>query len=127
MINSVKKKVLIVEDEESLRSILSDALVQKGVEVLQAKDGQDGIIKATEELPDLILLDILMPRMDGRAVLKLLRSNENTKNTPVIFLTNLNELDTVSELVVGELVDYIVKSDWGIEEVVKKVLLKLGL
>ncbi len=124
-IDSKKNKVLIVEDEESLREVLGDALSMRGIDVISAVDGQDGLMKALSEKPDIILLDILMPRMDGKATLKALRENDSTKNTPVMFLTNLNELDIISEAVSSDVNDYIVKSDWSIAEIVKKVEAKL--
>jgi len=126
MSETTKKKVLIVEDETAIRNVLADALAQAGFEVLQARDGQDALIEALSGQPDLILLDVLMPRMDGRATLKALSGSSKTKGIPVIFLTNLNELDTISEAIEGNVVGYIVKSDWSIEDVIKKVKAQLG-
>lgn len=120
------KKILIAEDEQTLRAVLADALSAAGFQVLLAKDGQDAVMQAQSSHPDLILLDVLMPRMDGRVALKALRDNPTTKNTPVIFLTNLSELDTISEALDAEVSGYIVKSDWSIEEIVRKVKEKLG-
>lgn len=120
------RKILIVEDEDSLRQVLADALTQAGFDVSQAEDGQTGLLEAINGKPDLIFLDILMPRMDGRAAYKKLREDDAIKDIPVIFLTNLSELDTVSSVIKDGNADYIVKSDWSIDDIVKKAKEKLG-
>ena len=121
------KKILIAEDEESLRTVLSDALVAHGFQTILAKDGQDAVVQAKTAHPDLILLDVLMPRMDGRAALKAFRADPSSRNTPIIFLTNLSELDTISDALDADVSGYIVKSDWSIEDIVKKVRDQLGM
>jgi len=81
-------KVLIIDDEEDTRSIASMSLsILGGLDVLEADSGQDGISKAEQEQPDVILLDMMMPVMDGSETLVALQNNEGTKNIPVIFLT----------------------------------------
>lgn len=115
------KKVLIVEDEEAIRNVLADALRNEGLQVGVAKDGQEGLLEAEQMKPDLILLDVLMPRMDGRTMLAQLRKEETLKDTPVMFLTNLSEMQTISEVIEERVPEYIVKSDWSIEEVVAKI------
>lgn len=75
----------------------------------------------------MILLDVLMPRMDGRAALKAFRADPSSRNTPIIFLTNLSELDTISDALDADVSGYIVKSDWSIEDIVKKVRDQLGM
>jgi len=119
------KKILIAEDEEPIRAVMYDALVAEGFSVSVAGDGQEALVGVSEQKPDLILLDVLMPRMDGTAVLKELRSSEDTKHIPVILLTNLDELDTVSRAVDADATDYIVKADWSIQDIVTKIKTKL--
>jgi len=81
-------KVLIIDDEEDTRSIASMSLsILGGLDVVEADSGQDGIDKASQEQPDVILLDMMMPIMDGSETLVALRANESTHNIPVIFLT----------------------------------------
>jgi len=81
-------KVLIIDDEEDTRSIASMSLsILGGLDVLEADSGQDGISKAESEQPDVILLDMMMPVMDGSQTLVALQQNPGTKNIPVIFLT----------------------------------------
>ncbi len=122
MTNSgVKKKILVVDDEKSLRQALMDTLSHEGYDVIGAKDGQEAVSKAISELPDLILLDIIMPRADGRIVLKQIKENEKLKNIKVIFLTNLSDMDKIAEMFDSETPDYLVKSDWGIDDIVEKI------
>ncbi|HVX56209.1 MAG TPA: response regulator, partial [Candidatus Saccharimonadales bacterium] len=81
-------KVLIIDDEEDTRSIASMSLsILGGLDVLEAESGAEGISKAAQEKPDVILLDMMMPVMDGSETLVQLQQNEGTKHIPVIFLT----------------------------------------
>ena len=87
-----KNKILIVEDSELNIAVLTDILGEK-YELHVAKDGQAGIESAKREIPDLILLDIILPRMDGYEVIKVLRDAWETKDIPIIFVTALNNVD----------------------------------
>lgn len=80
-------KILLVEDNEMNRDMLSRRLIKKGYELLMAVDGQQGVDMASAELPDLILLDMSLPVMDGWTAAGHLKSNEATKNIPIIALT----------------------------------------
>lgn len=81
-------KVLIIDDEDDIRSVAALSLgILGGVEVVEAESGRDGISKAAVEKPDVILLDMMMPEMDGPTTLAALRDNEDTNTIPVIFLT----------------------------------------
>jgi len=123
------KKILIVEDERSLSQALVDKLTREGFATLTAKNGEEGLEVALHEHPDLILLDIVMPKMDGMTMLKKLRNkNEWGKKVPVIILTNLtsdNE-QRVRDITETEPTYYLVKADWKIEDVVIKVRERLG-
>ena len=79
--------VLVVEDEKDLRNLLSDILIFAGYDVIEAKDGGAGLEKAWSERPDVILLDVMMPVMDGFDLLTKLRENPVTNSTPVVMLT----------------------------------------
>lgn len=115
------KKILLVEDEEAIRTVLADKLRREGFQVIEGKDGEEGLSLSLREHPDLILLDIVMPKMDGLTVLKKLREDEWGKEVKVILLTNLSDVDKVAEALHGGSYNYLVKSDWKIEDVVKKV------
>ena len=123
------QKILIVEDEDSLRSVLSDEFVEQGFEVLHAQDGAEGLSRALREEPDLILLDVIMPVMDGITMLQWVRKeNEWGQNVPVILLTNLTPTDDAVESFEklreqGGMTNltYIQKSEWLLSDVVEAV------
>lgn len=125
--NPSAKKILVVEDDGSVQSILTNALGKQGFIMLGARNGEEGLETAFQDHPDLILLDIIMPKMDGIMMLKKLREDEWGKNVPVIILTNLNQADKVSEALENEVFDFFVKANTGLDEVVIKVQEKLGL
>lgn len=127
IINFMKKmKILIVEDEKNLLKILKEKFVEEGYDVIGVADGAAGLSMALSERPDIILLDIVMPIMDGMTVLKKLRVDSWGKNVPVILLTNLNIADKVADALDKGVYDYLVKSDWSLSDIVKKVREKLS-
>ena len=116
-----KTKVLIVEDEEILLTALSEELKQEGFDVVGAKDGIEGVEKAISEKPDLILLDLVMPRLDGIGALKQIKENPDIKDIPVVILTNLSDYDKVSDALSLGAMDYLVKANYRLEELVNKI------
>lgn len=122
-----KKTILIVEDEEPMQIALEDILKFEGFSVLKAINGEEGLSTALREHPDLILLDILMPQMNGLAMLKKLRADEWGKNAKVIVLTNYDEKEYVATALENEAYDYFIKTDIKITEVIQKIKEKLGV
>jgi len=120
------KHILIVEDEQSLRKALSEKFEKEGYKVTQAQDGEAGLSAAINDHPDLILLDILMPRLDGLGMLQRLRQELWGKEVQVIILTNLNDVEKVQEAVVNQAFDFLVKADWTLEQIMTKVREKIG-
>lgn len=116
-----KTKILIVEDEEILLTALSEELQQQGFNIIGAKDGVEGVEKAVAEKPDLILLDLVMPRMDGITALKEIKEKPETKDIPVVILTNLSDYDKVSDALSLGAMDYLVKANYRLEELVGKI------
>src|SRR3989338_3156424 len=92
-----KKKILVIDDEDSVREIYRREFLSNGFSVSLAKDGEEGLLKAGEEIPDLILLDIMLPKMSGIDVLKALKENPLTKSIPTLLLTNLGEESIIKE------------------------------
>jgi len=99
----------------------------EGFEVFQAGDGETGLAIALKEHPDLILLDIIMPKMDGMTLLKKLRTDAWGKKVPVIILTNLSDDRNIAEAMEGGVYDFLVKSSWEADDLVKRVKERLGL
>lgn len=121
----MKKKIVLVEDDKVLSDALFDGLKEAGFEVLRAFDGEEGLKLVEKEKPALVLLDILMPKMDGLTVAKQLKSNPETKDIPIIILTVLEKGEPVAESLASGVCDYLVKSNFKIEEIVAKVKEKL--
>lgn len=115
----------MVEDEKSLREALVDMLTMKNFIAIEAKNGREGSELALLKHPDLILLDIIMPEMDGIATLKKIRENTWGVNVPVIILTNLSTVKNKEQLVDDKVANrptyYLIKSDWKLLDIVKKI------
>jgi two-component system, OmpR family, phosphate regulon response regulator PhoB len=114
-------KVLLVEDDRFLRKAADATLRQAGFRVVLAVDGEDALRQARAELPDIILLDVIMPKLQGFEVLRELKADPTTKAIPVIILSNLGqESDTARALQAGA-AEYLVKASLSLQELVKKV------
>jgi len=114
------KKILIIEDEYALVKSLKSVLSQK-YKVVSAANGKEGIKKAIKDKPDLILLDLLLPDMFGLEILKQLKKDSQTKDIPVVVLTNLGNTETVSKIIQAGGQEYLIKSDYTLDEVVDKI------
>jgi|SRR3989338_5191909 len=120
------KKILIIEDEAALQHAATQALKESGFDVLSAVDGDQGLRLAETELPDLILLDIILPKKDGFEVLSELKKVDKTKNIPVIVLTNLESPGDVQKALELGAKTYLVKLNYRLEEIVEKIKEVLG-
>ena len=116
------KKILVVEDEIAYLKLLNSKLTENGYQVIEAIDGKTGLEKAKSENPDLILLDIRLPIMDGLAMLNLLRKEEVGKKTKVIILTNLEPDDKIiAQVAKNQPTYYFVKSDIQFNDLLEKI------
>lgn len=118
---SEKIKVLIIEDEEMLVNMYISKFEKEGYEAEKAANGKLGLEKAQEIKPDIILLDIMMPEIDGFMVLKNLKNDIDTKNIPVIMLTNLGQEEDIEKGKKLGATDYLVKANLTPAQVVDKV------
>ena len=115
-------KILIIEDEQSLLTALKDNFSAAGFGyVLEAEDGEKGLQIAQHEKPDLILLDIFVPKIDGIALLKMLKKEPRTEKIPVLILTNLEDDAKQAEVIENGAVAYLVKIEHTLEDVIEKV------
>lgn len=121
IIKNKMKKILFIEDEPSLQKTLGGKLKGRGYEVLCAFDGEEGVRLAGETGPDLILLDIILPKKSGFEVLQDLKSNSETEKIPVIILTNLENIEEVERALELGSTTYLVKANYSLDEVVEKV------
>jgi DNA-binding response OmpR family regulator len=120
------KKVMIVDDDLVLRQMYGERLKAEHYEIIEAGSGQEALDILKDKHPDIILLDVMMPKMNGIDVLKTIRADENTKDIPVIILTALlQQIDQIKSLL-NEKDSYLTKSTTLPAEVVKKVQAVLG-
>lgn len=119
-------KISIIEDDQLIAQMYRMKLETEGFDVDVAENGMNGIEMVIQKQPDLILLDYSLPDVDGSAVLKEIRHNESSKNTPVIVLTNMDNEAVASELSKWNIADYIVKANLTPREVVAKIKQVLG-
>ncbi|MFZ3074383.1 MAG: response regulator [Minisyncoccales bacterium] len=122
---SETKKVLVIDDEIVLLDLLSSKISQNGFSVIEAHDGDEGLQKALAEHPDLVLLDIIMPKMDGITMLKKLREDPWGKTAQVIILSNLNTAEAVEKSLANGAYDYLVKIDYTLDDLVRIVKKRL--
>lgn len=115
------KKILLIDDDVALTEVYSQKFKTKGYEVTVAHDGLDGLQKTITAKPDLVLLDILLPKLDGVMLFRKMRAREETASTPVILLTNLDQEGAVVECFKFGGVDYLNKADVTPEKVWRKV------
>jgi DNA-binding response OmpR family regulator len=115
------KKIVLVEDDEILSKVLAEELTDAGFKVSQAFDGQAGLQMVRAELPDLVLLDLILPKKQGMGVLEDLKKDPKTKNIPVIILTLVSEDEVLKKGRDLGAVDFLVKSNHSAEEIIDKV------
>ena len=115
------KTILFIEDESALQKAFGDILKQENYEMISALDGETGLRLVRSKKPDLILLDLILPKTHGFEVLKQLKSDPETKDIPVIVLTNLEEVGEVEKAIELGATTYLVKSQYSLEEVVEKI------
>lgn len=115
------KVILFIEDESALQKTVGEALSQEGYRVVAALDGEIGLRLAKEKHPDLILLDLIMPKLNGFEVLKKLKGDFATKETTVIVLTNLEGVADIDKAIELGATTYLVKTQYSLEELVQKI------
>ncbi|MEK6732351.1 MAG: response regulator [Candidatus Omnitrophota bacterium] len=115
-----KKKILVIDDEEDIQKLLKIRLEQDSFTVITAGDGASGAKIAEQEMPDLILLDIMMPNVDGYSCLKEIRKNQKTKNIPVIMLSGKEE-EKVRDLFAFQKISGYVEKPFELDNLVAKI------
>lgn len=116
-----KKKILIIEDESVLLELFADKFIGDGFETLQATTAEKGLDLALKKKPDLILLDVILPKMDGISMLKILREDSWGRNVPVIILSNVTDQQKISQAMKLNVYDYIIKTNLILNDLAKQV------
>lgn len=127
MDNKPQKKLLLVEDDDSLASVYTTRLEAEGFDIKRVPNGEDALAAALEFKPDLILLDVMMPKVSGFDVLDILRNTPETTNVQVIMLTALSQESDKKRAEDLGVDDYLVKSQVVIADVVERVKHHLGM
>lgn len=120
------KKILFIEDESALQRAATQVLNEEGYRVYSALDGQTGIDLAKKERPDLILLDLVLPKKDGFEVLEELKKDPETAKIPVMILSNLEGSADIERAIELGATTYLVKTNYRLEEVVEKLKQVVG-
>ncbi len=123
---SAGKKILIVEDEIPISSILGDRFTKEGFQVWLAHNGREGLTLAQQHLPDLVLLDIVMPEMDGMTMLRQMRAQDWGRKIKVVVLTNLADADRADEAAREGVYDFLIKSNWQLKDLITLAHKKLS-
>jgi DNA-binding response OmpR family regulator len=119
-------KILVVEDDKFLRELITQKLKREGHDVREAVDGEDGVRKIEEEKPDIILLDLILPGIDGFEVLAKIKENPERKDVPVIILSNLGQRDDVERGLKLGADDFLIKAHFTPGEIIEKIEAVLG-
>lgn len=114
-------KILFVEDDPLIVKIYSTRLTADGYQVLAAENGEEGLRIANKELPDLVVLDIMMPKMDGFAVLEKIRANEKLKEIPILIYSNLTQEEEIARAKKMGATEFITKANVSPTEMVAKI------
>jgi len=124
--NKASKKILVVEDDNILAKAFGVALKEKNYEIKAAMDGEEALIKVREFKPDLILLDLILPKRSGEDVLAELKKDEATKHIPVLVATVKSDQEAIGRCIALGARGYFIKAHFSLEEIVKKIEEALG-
>jgi DNA-binding response OmpR family regulator len=127
IINQTKPKIVLVEDDTFLAGIYASKFEAAGFNVSLATDGEAGLETIEKEMPDVVLLDIILPKMDGFEVLEKVKSNPKTKDIPVILLTNLGQREDVEKGLKLGAADYLIKAHFMPQETIERVKKVMGI
>lgn len=117
----MQEHILVIEDDKFLRELISRKLLNEGFKIDEAIDGEDGLRKIEEVKPELVLLDLILPGLDGFEVLERIKDNPSTSAVPVLILSNLGQRDEIERGLKLGAVDFLVKAHFTPEEIVEKI------
>ncbi|XOB40176.1 MAG: response regulator transcription factor [Candidatus Nealsonbacteria bacterium] len=114
-------KILIIEDDKFLRELITRKLTDEGFSIIEAVDGEDGLKKIKESKPDLVLLDLILPSIDGFEVLSKIKADASIASIPIIILSNLGQKEEVEKGLKMGAVDYLIKAHFTPGEIIEKI------
>ena len=119
--NNMPKKILVIEDDDLLRGLITQRLDKEDYVVIQAIDGTSGLKAVTDQMPDLVLLDIILPGMDGFEVLEKIKNDTALSHIPVAMLSNLSQQEDIDKAKKLGAIDYFIKINFTSEEIINKI------
>lgn len=120
------KKILIVEDDTFLKNLESSKFNREGFEVMPATTSEDVERMIAQTVPDVVLLDLVLPGVDGFGILQMLKANEKTKNVPVVIFSNLSDEKDVAKAKAAGAHEFIVKANYTLDEIAQKIKAIVG-
>lgn len=121
MVDDSKKTIVLADDEQFIRAAYKDGLERAGYKIVTAENGEEAFAAVEKSTPDLLLLDLIMPKLNGFDTLKKLKADEKYKDLKVVILTNLSQDTDKEEVTSLGAIDFVVKSDYSMQEIVDKV------
>lgn len=115
------KKILVIDDDQFFAKTLGEALPKDKYELIQAEDGEVGLAKLRSEKPDLIILDLMMPKLDGTSFLKQMQESKDLPKVPVLVSSNLSSVKKISDVMAMGAVGYVIKSDESLDSIVQDI------
>lgn len=115
------KTILIIEDDKFLRELIAQKLIKEGYDIIEAIDGEEGMKRVKEEKPNLVLLDLILPGIDGFEVLSRMKEDLSLASIPVIILSNLGQKDEIEKGIRLGAVDYLIKAHFTPGEIIEKI------
>ena len=122
-----QKHILIIEDEHAIAEVLQELLTDEGFKVTWSVSGKEGLEQAQREQPDLVILDVMLPEMNGKEVLKHMREDERLTDTPVFVMTNVNDTENIVNMSEVGKTSYFLKVDISLETLLGKIKKQLNL
>jgi DNA-binding response OmpR family regulator len=117
----MSRKVLVVEDDRFLRELITQKLSREGYDVSEAVDGEDGVKKAEEKRPEIILMDLILPGIDGFEAITRIKANPELEDIPIIILSNLGQRDDVERGLKLGATDFLIKAHFTPGEIIEKI------
>ncbi len=120
------KKILVIDDDQFFAKTLEAALPKEKYQLVQAEDGEAGLSKLQNEKPDLIVLDLMMPKLDGASFLKKMQESKDLPKVPVLVSSNLSSVKKISDVMAMGAIGYVIKSEESLESIVQDIERVLG-
>lgn len=121
MADQEKKSILIIEDDKFFRDMVARKLEKEGFSVFIAQDGKEAMSILSEKSPSLVILDLILPEMDGFDLIPIIKSSEKTKDTPILILSNLGQADEIKKALSLGANEFLIKVNFNLDQILEKI------